>query len=51
MKKVSTVSKMVGVLVESGANASEAIEVLKQVEKTYLERCWHVSSNKKADYK
>ncbi|MFJ7951576.1 hypothetical protein ACIQZG_08615 [Lysinibacillus sp. NPDC096418] len=45
-KKISTVSKIVGALVESEANASEASEILERAKRTFLERCWHVSSNK-----
>ncbi len=48
-KKQSVVSKIMGVLVESDASALEVVEVLEQVKQTFLERSWHISSNKKAD--
>lgn len=49
LKKISTTSKIVGALVESEVNAIEAIKVLELAKETFLERCWHISSNKKAD--
>ncbi|MBT2615114.1 MULTISPECIES: hypothetical protein [unclassified Bacillus (in: firmicutes)] len=48
-KKRSVISKIVGALVESEANALEAIEVLEEAKCTLLERCYHISSKKKAD--
>jgi hypothetical protein len=48
-KKIINVSKIVGTLVESEASALEALEILERAKQTYLERCWHVTSNKKAD--
>lgn len=48
-KKIATTSKIVGALVESEANALEALEILERAKQTFLERCWHISSNKKAD--
>lgn len=47
-KKIATTSKIVGALVESEANALEALEILERAKQTFLERCWHVSSNKKS---
>lgn len=47
-KSVSTVSKIVGALVESDASALEALEVLEKAKQTFLERSWHISSNKKS---
>ncbi|WP_201262178.1 hypothetical protein [Lysinibacillus mangiferihumi] len=48
-KKIATTSKIVGALVESEANALEALEIVERAKQTFLERCWHISSNKKAD--
>lgn len=45
-KKRTTVSKIVGTLVESDACALEALEILERAKLNFLERCWHVSSNK-----
>lgn len=46
--KVTAVSKIVGTLVESEASALEVLEVLERAKETFLDRCWHVSSNKKS---
>ncbi|MDQ0268923.1 hypothetical protein [Cytobacillus purgationiresistens] len=48
-KKITTISKIVGTLVESESSALEALEVLEKAKETFLERCWHISANKKAD--
>ncbi|MDC7770345.1 hypothetical protein POL88_15565 [Priestia megaterium] len=48
-KKISVVSQIIGILVESECSAAEVLEVLKEVKQTMLERSWHISSNKKAD--
>lgn len=47
-KKIATTSKIVGALVESEANALEALEIVERAKQTFLERCWHVSSYKKS---
>lgn len=41
--------QIVGVLVNKGLSAKEAIAVLDQAKDTYLSRSYHVSSKEKAD--
>jgi hypothetical protein len=48
-KQQSTISKIIGVLVESDSSASDAIKITEQAKETYLDRCRHITSNKKAD--
>lgn len=48
-KKISTISKIVGILVQSETNSLEAIKILEEAKNTFLERSWHIASNKKAD--
>lgn len=50
-KKDHVVSKIMGTLVESEANALEVLLILDKVKDTFLERSWHISSDKKADRK
>lgn len=42
-------SQILGVLVNEGLSAKEAIAVLDQAKDTYLSRSYHVSSKEKAD--
>ena len=48
IKKISTVSKIVGILVQAESNSLEAIKILEEAKNTFLERSWHISSNKKS---
>lgn len=48
-KKIIAVSQITGILVEKEFNASEVLEVLEKTKQTFLERSWHISSNKKTD--
>lgn len=48
-KKIATTSRIVGALVESNVTAFEALEILEKAKQTFLERCLHISSTKKAD--
>lgn len=48
-KKISTISKIVGALVQAETNSLEAIKILEEAKNTFLERSWHIASNKKAD--
>lgn len=45
-KQVSVVSQVIGLLIQCEVSSLEAQQILKEVEKTFLERCWHISSNK-----
>lgn len=44
-----TISKIMGILIKSELNAYEVIELISNVQSTYLKRSWHISINKKAD--
>jgi len=42
-------SQIMGVLVNEGVSAKEAITILNQTKDTYLSRSFHVNSKEKAD--
>lgn len=42
---IAVISKITGILVKHGLSAKEVIEILKEVETTFLERSWHVASD------
>lgn len=48
-KKIIIISNIIGILVRDDASALEAIEILEKVKENYLDRCYHITSNKKAD--
>lgn len=48
-KKIITISNIIGILVRDDASALEAIEILEEAKENYLDRCYHITSNKKAD--
>ncbi|MBP1040403.1 hypothetical protein I6N95_05180 [Vagococcus sp. BWB3-3] len=47
-KKVSVVSRIVGMLIKYGMSALEVQEILKSAETTYLERSWYTSGKPEA---
>ncbi|WP_169729061.1 hypothetical protein [Atopobacter phocae] len=45
-QKLKIASGIVSLLVHHNLSALEVIEVLKEAEKTFLERSWHIASEK-----
>lgn len=43
------ISQLIGILVNANVNAKEAIELLDQAKDTYLQRNWHIASDKPHD--
>lgn len=48
-QKQTLVTRLLSHLKEADTSALEVVEILREVEKTFFERSWHITSNKKAD--
>ncbi|WP_168156629.1 hypothetical protein [Oceanobacillus sp. E9] len=49
MENQKIVSQIIGMLVERNISAKEAMEILDETKDVFLDRSFHISSNKKAD--
>lgn len=50
MSETKIVSQIVGILVNENLSSKEVINVLEKTKETYLERSYHINSEKKADW-
>lgn len=46
MNEVKIISELTGILVKNNLSALEALEALEETKKAFLERSWHIASEK-----
>ena len=46
MNEVKIISELTGILVKNNLSALEALEALEETKKVFLERSWHIASEK-----